>query len=88
MNGALLRHTWRMQRTRLATVSIGLAAWGFLPPVIYARFGSQFSALMNSGMLPQQFARDNVGFIGHHAVVHLEGRDDGPPRARWKLCAR
>jgi len=63
VNGALLRHTWRMQRTRLATVSIGLAAWGFLPPVIYARFGSQFSALMNSGMLPQQFARFGGGDV-------------------------
>ena len=33
MNGALLRHTWRVQRTRLAIVSIALAAWGFLHPI-------------------------------------------------------
>ena len=57
MNRALLRHTWRSQRTKLAIVSIALAVWGFFLPVIYARFGSRFSSLMNSGMLPAQFAR-------------------------------
>ena len=44
MNGALLRHTWRVQRTKLAIVSIALAVWGFLLAVVYARFGSQFTA--------------------------------------------
>ena len=57
MNLTLLRHTWRSQRTKLAIVSIALAAWGFFLPVIYARFGSRFTSLMNSGMLPAQFAR-------------------------------
>ena len=63
MNGALLRHTWRLQRTKLAIVSIALAVWGFLLPVIYARFGSQFTALMKSGMLPEQFARFGGGDV-------------------------
>ncbi len=63
MNGALLRHTWRAQRTKLAIVSIALAAWGFLLAVIYARFGSQFTALMQSGILPEQFARFGGGDI-------------------------
>jgi ABC-type transport system involved in multi-copper enzyme maturation permease subunit len=57
VNGALLRHTWRLQRTKLAIVSIALTVWGFLLPVIYARFGSQFTALTESGLLPKQFAR-------------------------------
>jgi ABC-2 type transport system permease protein len=57
MNRALLRHTWRSQRTKLTIVSVALAVWGFLLPVIYARFGSRFTSLMNSGMLPAQFAR-------------------------------
>ena len=57
MTGALLRHTWRLQRTKLAIVSIALAVWGFLLPVIYARFGSQFTALMQSGIVPAQFTR-------------------------------
>ena len=63
MNGALLRHTWRLQRTKLAIVSIGLTVWGFLLPVIYARFGSQFTALKESGLLPEQFARFGGGDV-------------------------
>jgi ABC-type transport system involved in multi-copper enzyme maturation permease subunit len=63
MNGALLRHTWRLQRTKLAIVSIALAIWGFLLPVVYARFGSQFTALMESGLLPEQFVRFGGGDV-------------------------
>ena len=63
MNGALLRHTWRLQRTKLAIVSIALAVWGFLLAVIYARYGSQFTALMQSGLLPEQFARFGGGDV-------------------------
>ena len=63
MNGALLRHTWRLQRTKLAIVSIALTVWGFLLPVIYARFGSQFKALMESGLMPKQFARVGGGDV-------------------------
>ena len=63
MNGVLLRHTWHLQRTRLAIVSIALAVWGFLLPVIYARFGSQFAALANSGLLPEQFSRFGGGDV-------------------------
>jgi ABC-type transport system involved in multi-copper enzyme maturation permease subunit len=63
MNAALLRHTWRLQRNRLAMVSIALFVWGFLPPIIYARFGSQFTALVESGLLPDEFARFGGGDV-------------------------
>jgi ABC-type transport system involved in multi-copper enzyme maturation permease subunit len=63
MNGALLRHTWRLQRTKLAIVSIALTVWGFVLPVIYARFGSQFKALMESGIMPEQFSRFGGGDV-------------------------
>jgi ABC-2 type transport system permease protein len=63
MNAALLRHTWRLQRAKLAAVSLALAVWGFLLPVIYARFGSQFSALLDSGLLPEEFARFGGGDV-------------------------
>jgi ABC-type transport system involved in multi-copper enzyme maturation permease subunit len=63
MNRALLRHTWRLQRTKLAFVSIALTVWGFVPPVIYARFGSQFTALLESGLLPEQFTRFGGGDV-------------------------
>jgi ABC-type transport system involved in multi-copper enzyme maturation permease subunit len=58
-----LRHTWRSQRTKLAIVSIALTVWGFLSPLIYARFGFQFAALMKSGMLPEQFVRFGGGDV-------------------------
>ena len=63
MNRALLRHTWRSQRTKLAIVSIALAVWGFLLAVIYARYGSQFAAVMESGILPEQFSRFGGGDV-------------------------
>jgi len=63
MNGPLFRRTWRAQRLKLAVVSVALGIWGFLLPIIYARFGSQFKALMESGILPEQFARLGSGDI-------------------------
>ena len=57
MNGPIFRYAWRSQRVKLAVVSLALVTWGFLMPVVYARFGAQFKTLMDSGMLPQQFVR-------------------------------
>jgi ABC-2 type transport system permease protein len=63
MNLALLVQTWRFQRVRFALVCAGLAVWGSLLPVIYARFGSQFRAIQESGIIPEQFARFGGGDI-------------------------
>jgi ABC-2 type transport system permease protein len=63
VNGALFRQTWRAQRFKLAVVSIALAIWGFLTPLIYAKFGSQFRAVMESGIFPEQFAKFGGGDI-------------------------
>ena len=63
MNWTLFRQTWRFQRVRLALVSLALAVWGFLLPVVYARFGSQFSALLNSGLMPKEFAEFGGGDV-------------------------
>jgi len=63
VNGALLRHTWRLQRVKLAIVSIALTMWGFVLPVIYARYGSQFTALLKSGLMPEQFASFGGGDV-------------------------
>src|SRR5262245_7627168 len=63
MNWTLFRQTCGFQKIRLTLVSIALAVWGFLLLVIYARFGSQFSALMNSGLLPEEFARFGGGDV-------------------------
>jgi len=37
--------------------------WGCFPPFIYARFGKQFEAMLESGLFPQQFARFGSGDI-------------------------
>ncbi len=68
MNWILFRQTWRFQRVRLALVCLALAVWGFLLPIIYARFGAQFSAMMNSGLLPKELAR-----LGGGDVFSLSG---------------
>jgi len=63
MNAALLRHTWRVQRIKLAIVSCALASWGFVPPIIYKQYGSQFAGLVESGLLPKEFARFGGGDV-------------------------
>lgn len=60
---ALLRHTWRVQRVRLAFVSLALLVWGGVLPFIYATFGSQFKSMFESGLIPPQFARFGNGDI-------------------------
>ena len=63
MNLALYWFAWRAQRVRLAVVSAGLLLWGFLLPVIYAQFGSKFRALLESGIVPAEFARFGGGDV-------------------------
>lgn len=63
MSRALFRHTWRLQRVKLMAVSLGLLVWGAFPPIIYARFGKQFEAMLESGLFPEQFARFGSGDI-------------------------
>jgi len=59
----MLRHTWRVQRSKLALVSLALTIWGFVPPIIYKQYGSQFAGLVNSGLLPKEFARFGGGDV-------------------------
>jgi ABC-type transport system involved in multi-copper enzyme maturation permease subunit len=63
VNAALFRQTWRAQGLKLAIVSMALLVWGFLMPTIYAKFGSQFRAVMESGIFPAQFAKFGGGDI-------------------------
>jgi len=63
VNRALFRQTWRAQRLKLTVVSIALIVWGFLLPLIYGKFGSQFRAVMESGIFPAQFAEFGGGDI-------------------------
>ena len=61
MNRILFRHTLRSNAFRLVIVSLAMAAWGSLMPLIYAKFGVQFRDLMNSGLIPKQFAEFGGG---------------------------
>jgi ABC-2 type transport system permease protein len=53
----LLRHTWRTHRARVALITLALAAWGWIMPVIYATFGRQLEVILESGIVPEMFLR-------------------------------
>jgi ABC-2 type transport system permease protein len=61
MNLTLFLHTLRSNALRLVVISVAMAAWGALMPLIYARFGSQFRDMMNSGLIPKQLAEFGGG---------------------------
>jgi ABC-2 type transport system permease protein len=68
MNRVLFAHLWRSQRTKLAIVSIAMAAWSALLPVIYQSFGTQMQSLIDSGVIPKQLTT----FVGGD-VFTLDG---------------
>jgi ABC-type transport system involved in multi-copper enzyme maturation permease subunit len=55
MNLPLLAHLWRANRGRLAIVALALAVWGALPPIIFDAFGAEIGAIVESGLIPEQF---------------------------------
>ena len=63
MNRALFVHTWRAYRVRLLIVTIALAVWGAILPVVYDSFGAQFKEMLDSGLIPPQFAQFGGGDI-------------------------
>ena len=63
MNRALFLHTWRAYRVRLLIVTVAIGRWGTLLPVIYDSFGAQFKQMLDSGLIPPQFAQFGGGDI-------------------------
>jgi ABC-2 type transport system permease protein len=63
MNYHLMRHTWRTERVKLSVASTALFVWGFLLPLVYARYGSQFKAILDSGLLPAEFSKLGGGDV-------------------------
>jgi ABC-2 type transport system permease protein len=63
VNRTLLAHTWRANRLRVAVVTIALAIWGSLMPVVFDAFGTQFQDLFESGAFPPQFSQFGSGDI-------------------------
>src|SRR5262249_4363527 len=52
VNGALLAFTWRQQRVKLLVVAVALALFGMLLVVVYAAFGRDLRAVLESGLIP------------------------------------
>ena len=72
INGPLLRRTWRAHGARVGLIALALAAWSFLLPVIYATFGRQMEALIESGIIPDAMLRLlGGGVFGLDASVAL-----------------
>lgn len=63
MNGALFGHTWRAYRARLLIVTVALVAWGSILPIVFDSFGAQFQEMLDSGLIPPQFAQFGGGDI-------------------------
>lgn len=63
MNLALLAHTWRANRLRLFVITVALAFWGSLMPIIFDAFGEEFQDVLDSGIFPSQFTQFGGGDI-------------------------
>lgn len=57
INGPLLRQTWRANRSPVLLITLAMAIWAWIMPVIYATFGRQLEVLLASGIIPQAFLR-------------------------------
>jgi ABC-type transport system involved in multi-copper enzyme maturation permease subunit len=55
MSRILFTRTVAAARWRVAAVAAGLAAWGFLLPVVYATFGADLRKLVDSGLFANVF---------------------------------
>lgn len=63
MNRALFVQTWRAQRLKLVILTIALAIWGSLMPIVYGSFGQTFRSIIDSGLIPKQFTQFGGGDI-------------------------
>jgi ABC-2 type transport system permease protein len=63
MNRALFVQTWRAQRTKLIIVSVALAIWSSLMPIVYGSFGQMFRSIIESGLIPLEFTQFGGGDI-------------------------
>lgn len=71
MSAILLRRTLGAWRVRVLLLAVGLAAWGFVLPVIYATFGAEFRALVEAGYFGDLF--EVFAAFGGGSVFTLAG---------------
>jgi ABC-2 type transport system permease protein len=63
VNRTLFGRTVAAQAAKLVVIVVAIFLWGLLMPVIYSQFGVQFRELMDSGLIPEQFANFGGGNI-------------------------
>lgn len=63
MSRVLFGQLWRSQRAKLAIISLAIAAWSAVLPVIYQSFGHQMQALIDSGVIPKQLTNFGGGDV-------------------------
>lgn len=63
MNGPLFVRTFRAFRARLLVAAVGLFAWGFVLPVIYATFGQELRELVEDIPLLAQLSQFGGGDV-------------------------
>ena len=72
INGPLLRRTWRAHGARVGLIAIALGIWASLMPVMYATFGREMEALIESGIIPEAMLRlMGGGVFGLDASIAL-----------------
>jgi ABC-2 type transport system permease protein len=60
---SLFRRTVAGQAAKLVVIVVAIFLWGLLMPIIYSQFGVQFRELMQTGLIPEQFANFGGGNI-------------------------
>jgi ABC-2 type transport system permease protein len=63
MNAALLRRTWRSHAFRLVIISLALAGWGSILPIVYSQFGALFRDLIETGVFPEALTNFGGGDV-------------------------
>jgi ABC-2 type transport system permease protein len=73
MNRALLAFVWRSQRLKLIAVSVALALFGMVLVIVYAAFGRDLRAVLESGLIPPTILELTRQLSGGGDIFSLAG---------------
>lgn len=71
MSAILLRRMLAANASRLLAVAVGMFAWGFVLPVVYATFGAELRRLVEGGYFANVF--DLLSAFGGGSIFSLDG---------------
>jgi beta-exotoxin I transport system permease protein len=63
VNGPLLKHAWRSNLFKLVVISLALAGWGSILPIVYSQFGALFRDLIETGVFPEALTNFGGGDV-------------------------